>query len=156
MLAAALGSVAVTGIPALSTVPLNPHTLHVGPAGSPSLSVRVARVPVAPLSQIGLRPAPSNIAVAVDSGNAHFRYGFVWETPRHQFLGASVAAWADRDPAPGYSLVSGITATFRKRGMQAFDIRLPAPDHRYLRARVDVMANGLAIVEPDSVRFSGV
>jgi hypothetical protein len=153
LVAALVGSASLAGISELSSTPLGPQTVHIAGSGSPPIAARVARLPIVPSTHFGSPPTASDIVVAVDGHNVHFRYGLVWETPRRQFLAASVAAWAEHDPSPGYSFVSGRTATSTRNGVRSFVLPLPGPDHGTIQVHVDVMKNGSAVVDPSSLRI---
>jgi hypothetical protein len=127
----------------LST-PANGEPIRVTGPVAAAVVCRIERGAVVPHVGPGGRLAPRDVVLAVDRGPLHFRYGLVWETAARHLLGASVAAWSQDDPVPGYLHVSGRTATERSAGRASFVVFLPAGEHQAMRARVDVAPNGSA------------
>jgi hypothetical protein len=147
----AVSTAILPGISALNATPFDSQLVHIAGSNSRQLEARVTRDPVLPSPRFGVHLKASDVVMAVDNGDVHYRYGLAWETPRHQFLSVSVAAWSRNQATPAYSVVSGRTAASRKQGVRSFDVPLPAPGTT-IQAKVIVLPNGRARIEPHSIR----
>lgn len=152
MLVVAAATAMVPGLSALNDAPFDPQPIHIAGSNSRQLAARITRDPVAPSLRFGSPLKASDVVMAVDGRDVHYRYGLAWETPRRQFLSVSVAVWKQGASSPVYSVVSGRTATSRKRGVRSFDVPLPGPGST-IQAHVVVLENGRALVEPGSIHI---